>query len=49
MQIGIWVCACVCVYVCVPAAGPPWSTGECAVAGIPWGKFCEEMRTSFNA
>lgn len=30
------------MWVCVPAAGQPQSIGECAVAGIPWGRSCEE-------
>ena len=32
------------VYVFVPAAGQPWSIGECAVAGTLWGRSCEKTK-----
>lgn len=45
VTINITVCTvCQDVYVSVsahtPAAGRPWSTGECVAAGTPWGRSC---------
>lgn len=34
----------------LPAAGRPWSRGECAVVDTPWGKSCEDTwKNKFTA